>query len=83
MTQIVVLVREVPEDESRVLTDMFSRREPHTWRTFYPYRDPLFKQGFAGGEVAFLDDDGRIVAQSIVNLRESLLREFEVGAVEP
>ena len=81
MEQIIILRRQITDptfqDNLRKMRDM---QEPHTWATFYPFRDVANKivaegQGFGAGEVLIRDDDGEVVLHTIIGDDKTLLSE--------
>lgn len=73
MQHLVVLVREVPAAEAEKLREMAKTGEPHTWHTFYPYRDKFYNSGFAGGETAVIEADGSVMLHSLINVNDGAL----------
>lgn len=75
MQHIVVLIREVPDDddEAKAFKQMAESGEPHTWRTFAPFRNQLMDYGFTMGETVVMDADGNVILRTLVNTKDSVL----------
>lgn len=72
MKQIVVLVRDIPDEKGEAWID----ESPGTTAFgFYPIRDLLYRQGqqFPAGELILADDEGKVKYHRVINMRDSII----------
>jgi hypothetical protein len=75
MQHIIMFVRDVPNEEAQKLQDLMATEKEHTHATFYPYRNLLSDYGFCSGEVMITNDDGSIIAHTLVNIKDTVIRQ--------